>query len=229
MWSHVQHLSPTPQHHISAAQRVEAILGQGARGKNGSQALKIAQALKSGPLTVTQISTTVFSKHIQGTALRSLLAEMQIDGMIHLQTVPSGGGRHKVVVALPDCGKSGESLNTHNPQEIEKPELQDFVTVSGEKFKIADLPGDMPEVGAVIGGEALNKLMSAFGGSQIFINNCSVLLQKRNNEKLLAEWKAGNGSPQELAVRYNLTVQRVYRLLKDHLPKKAGKNNAKIA
>lgn len=224
-WSHLQHLSPTPQHHLSAAQRVEAISRQGARCKNGSQALKIAQALQSGSMALTEISSKVFSRHIKGDALRQLVEEMQIDGMVRMEKVRTSGAP-KIIVSL---ANEANDICSHSSQEIEKPELQDFVTVSGEKFKIADLPGDMPEVGAVIGGEALNKLMSAFGGSQIFINNCVVLLQKRNNEKLLADWKAGNGSPQELAVRYNLTVQRVYRLLKDYLPKKAGKNNAKTA
>lgn len=67
--------------------------------------------------------------------------------------------------------------------------------------------GDMAMIAEVIGQEATRKLMTQLGGIYIYI-------PKASSDDIIAELKTNGYNAKDAAVKFNVSLSRVYKILK---------------
>jgi Mor family transcriptional regulator len=123
--------------------------------------------------------------------------------------------------------KPSKATRQSVPQGIEsrtqllQPIIQDLIDAGSQ---ILARHGTAPDAAAGIATEIACEVQRLWGGTSCYIPKTNILAQRARNAEIYKAWRDGDDY-EDIAVRYNLTTQRVREIVKTEMFKRRGKGH----
>ncbi|NOQ15793.1 MAG: hypothetical protein GQ581_01905 [Methyloprofundus sp.] len=96
--------------------------------------------------------------------------------------------------------------------------LNDFISSASLTLKASLINNGIDdELAGQAAEKAVDSLVFSLGGIQLYIPKCAQLKLTSRDSKIISEFTGTNHT--ELCVKYGLSVQRIYKIIKEHKSK----------